>query len=133
MSNEAKAVIEAALKAAAVHAPKVGEVWWVDFNPVKGHEQGNKRPAVILSAERWNRGAKLAIVVPVTKTFAPEGSQRATLQVEIKGMKERSVALPFQITTIGWEARGATYSGCDASPEELAEIRLRVAALTGIS
>ncbi len=46
-----------------------GEVWLVDFGEPVGHEQGYRRPAVIVSDDRLNRSrAELAIVIPVTST-----------------------------------------------------------------
>lgn len=46
-----------------------GETWLVDFGEPVGHEQGYRRPAVVLSDDRLNGSrAELAIVVPVTTT-----------------------------------------------------------------
>jgi mRNA interferase MazF len=42
-------------------------VWLVDFGEPVGHEQGYRRPAVIISSDRLNASrAGLVIVVPVT-------------------------------------------------------------------
>jgi mRNA interferase MazF len=47
--------------------PARGEVWMVDFDPVKGHEQGGRRPALVLSVDLFNSGpAELVIVLPIT-------------------------------------------------------------------
>jgi mRNA interferase MazF len=44
-----------------------GEVWLVDLNPVRGHEQAGTRPALVVSADDFNRGAAgLVIIVPMT-------------------------------------------------------------------
>lgn len=44
-----------------------GEVWLVDLNPTRGREQAGTRPAVVVSAEEFNRGpAGLVIIVPMT-------------------------------------------------------------------
>lgn len=41
----------------------------VDFGTPIGHEQGNRRPAVVVSADRMNSSrAGLVIVVPMTRT-----------------------------------------------------------------
>ena len=50
--------------------PSRGEVWLVDLNPVRGHEQeGERRPCLIVSANGFNQGASgLVIVAPITKT-----------------------------------------------------------------
>ena len=50
-------------------APKRGDIWYVDLDPVRGHEQGQTRPALIVSADIFNAGpAELIIVVPLTTT-----------------------------------------------------------------
>lgn len=47
--------------------PRRGELWWVDLGTPMGHEQGGKRPALILSVNPFNRGtADLVVVLPLT-------------------------------------------------------------------
>src|SRR5436190_16630777 len=49
--------------------PKRGEFWLLDLNPIKGHEQGERRPCLIVSANGLNDSPlELVIVVPLTKT-----------------------------------------------------------------
>jgi mRNA interferase MazF len=44
-----------------------GEVWTVDFDPVRGHEQGGLRPALVVSTDSFNAGpAALMVVLPIT-------------------------------------------------------------------
>ncbi len=44
-----------------------GEVWLVDFNPVVGHEQAGRRPALVLSDDQFNASpAGLVAVLPIT-------------------------------------------------------------------
>ncbi len=51
-------------------APRRGEVWFVDLNPTRGHEQGGRRPALIVSVDAFNRGkAGLVFIVPLTTRF----------------------------------------------------------------
>jgi mRNA interferase MazF len=46
-----------------------GEVWLVDLNPTRGHEQAGTRPALVVSADEFNHGpAGLVILVPMTTT-----------------------------------------------------------------
>ena len=48
-------------------APSRGEIWIVDLEPVRGHEQGRTRPALVVSVDSFNAGpAELVIVVPLT-------------------------------------------------------------------
>lgn len=52
---------------ASAAAPARGEVWLVDFNPTRGHEQAGRRPALVLSTDRFNQSlAGLLIVLPLT-------------------------------------------------------------------
>ncbi len=47
--------------------PARGEVWLVDFSPTRGHEQAGRRPALVISVDRFNRGLSgLVMVVPMT-------------------------------------------------------------------
>ena len=47
--------------------PARGEIWLVDFDPTRGHEQAGKRPALVLSADLFNQSpADLVIVLPLT-------------------------------------------------------------------
>lgn len=49
--------------------PRHGEIWMVDFGEPVGHEQGYRRPALVVSADRFNATrAELVIVVPLTRT-----------------------------------------------------------------
>lgn len=49
--------------------PRHGEVWTVDLDPVRGHEQGGARPALVISNDTFNRlFMTLVIVVPFTRT-----------------------------------------------------------------
>ena len=48
-------------------APKRGDIWWVDLNPTRGHEQSGKRPGLVISDDIFNAGpADLVVVLPLT-------------------------------------------------------------------
>lgn len=47
--------------------PLRGEVWMTDFDPVRGHEQAGRRPALVVSVDVFNRSpAERAIMLPIT-------------------------------------------------------------------
>jgi mRNA interferase MazF len=47
--------------------PSRGEIWLVDLNPTRGHEQSGRRPALVVSVDAFNSGpAGLVVVVPAT-------------------------------------------------------------------
>ena len=50
-----------------MHEPSRGEIWMVDLSPTRGREQAGIRPAMILSADLFNRGpADLVVLLPIT-------------------------------------------------------------------
>jgi mRNA interferase MazF len=47
--------------------PMRGEVWMLDLGVPKGHEQGNRRPGLVLSMDTFNYGpADLVVIAPLT-------------------------------------------------------------------
>lgn len=47
--------------------PLRGEVWFVDLNPTKGHEQAGKRSGLIISDDIFNTGpVGLVVILPLT-------------------------------------------------------------------
>jgi mRNA interferase MazF len=43
------------------------EVWLADLNPVIGHEQGGKRPVLIVSVDEFNNSsAEMVTILPIT-------------------------------------------------------------------
>ncbi|MFO0808073.1 MAG: type II toxin-antitoxin system PemK/MazF family toxin [Gemmataceae bacterium] len=54
------------MSTAAAH-PARGEVWLADLDPSFGHEQGGRRPVLIVSVDPFNAGPSgLTVVLPVT-------------------------------------------------------------------
>ena len=51
------------------YIPKQGDIILIDFNPIKGHEQRDKRPTIVLSTSTFNKYTKLAIVCPITSNI----------------------------------------------------------------
>ena len=72
--------------------PRQGQLWLVDFGTPVGHEQGYRRPAVVVSADQMNTSrAGLVIVVPMTRT---RRSLPSHIEVEAQGsgLRETSYA-----------------------------------------
>ena len=52
--------------------PRRGEVWYADLEPVRGREQGGRRPVLVLSVDEFNAGlAELVMAVPFTTRQRP--------------------------------------------------------------
>ena len=43
--------------------PARGEVWSVDLDPVRGHEQAGTRPALVVSVDEFNEGPADLVVI----------------------------------------------------------------------
>lgn len=92
---------------------KRGDIVMVDFNPVKGHEQGNYRPALILNDCLLPSDIK--IVVPIT-------SKEKTFPFEVKldnRTKTQGVILCFQIRTVDLNNRKVKY--VESIPNDILE------------
>jgi mRNA interferase MazF len=48
--------------------PKRGEIYWVDFEPHRGIEQGGRRPGLVVQNDRGNRSAAYTTVAAITST-----------------------------------------------------------------
>lgn len=49
-----------------------GEIYWVEFDPVKGSEQGGLRPALIVQNDVGNRFSPTTVVAAITRTVPPK-------------------------------------------------------------
>lgn len=54
--------------ASSVTEARRGEVWLTDLGEPIGHEQGRRRPALVVSSDAWNRYATTITVLPITRT-----------------------------------------------------------------
>ncbi len=47
--------------------PSRSEIWTVNLNPVRGHEQAGHRPGLVISVDTFNHGpAGLVVIIPIT-------------------------------------------------------------------
>lgn len=88
------------------YIPNRGDIIWMDFDPVLGHEQSGRRPALIISHFEYNKKTRLAIVCPITSK-----TKHYTHEVDFKGKNISGVILADQIRNIDWENRKAEFVG----------------------
>lgn len=103
-----------------------GEVWQVDFEPVRGHEQGRQRPAVVVSADAFNAGpAALVVVCPITTR-----ERRIRFHVPMEppegGLPMRSFVLCDQVRTVSTERLLSRVGRLGTASLEAIEERLRI-------
>lgn len=74
---------------------------WVDFDPVAGHEQAGRRPAVVMSPRDYNALTQLAVVCPITR--AVKGYR---FEVPLPtGLPVHGVVLSDHVRSIDWQSR----------------------------
>ena len=78
-----------------------GEIYWVDFEPKKGREQGGIRPALVIQNDIGNRYSSTTIVAVMTRTV-PEPLYPFMVVVEPheSGLSERSIVNCAQLRTV---------------------------------
>jgi len=85
--------------------PKRGDIVWTNFNPVAGHEQKGKRPALVLSPTPFNKKIMLAMMAPITSRVRGHG-----FEVPIDGEKISGVVMCQQVKMIDFVERGAQFA-----------------------
>jgi mRNA interferase MazF len=108
-------------------APDRGDIVWIDFDPQAGHEQGGRRPALIVSPRSYNRKVGLALLCPIT-------SQRKGYPFETplpKGLKVTGVVLADQVKSVDWHARRAEFC-CKAPTATVLDVIGKAQALLAI-
>lgn len=51
--------------------PRRGELYWVDFDPARGVEQGGRRPALVVQNDRGNQNSSYTVVAAVSSAPLP--------------------------------------------------------------
>jgi|SRR5271157_1317943 len=110
--------------------PVRGEIWDVNLDPVLGHEQGGRRPVLVVSVDQFNQGPSgLVIVVPITSKDKRIRSQVA-IEAGEGGLNTRSFAMCEAVRSVSLERlsgrRGVV------SPETMAKVAYCLQVLLGI-
>ncbi len=85
-----------------------GEIYWVEFDPVKGSEQGGLRPALIVQNDVGNRFSPTTVVAAITRTIPPKPYPFVvTIEPSESGLAERSVINCSQVATIQASGSGS--------------------------
>jgi mRNA interferase MazF len=107
--------------------PDVGDIAWVDLDPVRGTEQAGRRPALVLSDKAYHEVSRRAMVCPITSKMRDWPFDVALPS----GLHTSGVVLVDQLRTIDRHVR--MFDIIEKAPDELlAEVRGRIAALLAI-
>lgn len=77
--------------------PGTGEVWIADLEPVRGSEQGRRRPVVIFQNPALTAHTRTFLAIPLTTNMARQGTVGTCfLAAGDGGLPADSIALAFQ-------------------------------------
>ncbi|OFW01937.1 MAG: mRNA-degrading endonuclease [Acidobacteria bacterium RIFCSPLOWO2_12_FULL_59_11] len=89
------------------YVPRRGDVVWLSFPPPAGHEQRERRPALVLSPAAYNGKVGLALFCPITSQ-----SKGYPFEVVLPASPAvNGVVLSDQVKSLDWRARHAEYAG----------------------
>lgn len=79
-----------------------GDLWWADLNPTRGHEQGGRRPVVVVSQDVFNERSGTVIVMAITSQPQRAGFP-LTLLLNSTALPQQSWVKISQIRTLAVE------------------------------
>ena len=109
-----------------VYVPDSGDLVWLTLDPQAGHEQGGRRPALVLSPRIYNLKSGLALVCPITNQ-----AKGYPFEVSVpSGCGVTGVVLADQLKSLDWKARQAAKIG-RLPADALQDVLARLAPLLG--
>ena len=86
------------------YVPEAGHIVMMDFDPQVGREQAKRRPALILTDQRYNRASGLAVVCPLTSKRKPYPFALPITLDRVEG-----AVLVDQLKSMDWAGRKAEF------------------------
>ena len=106
--------------------PSRGEVWLVNLDPTKGHEQAGRRPGLVVSVDLFNHGpAGLVVMLPISKV-----AKGVPFHIEVSppegGLKQRSFVKCEDVRSVAKERLLRRYGAVSPHTMDVIEDRLRI-------
>jgi mRNA interferase MazF len=108
------------------YVPETGDIVMLDFDPQVGREQAKRRPALVLTDQRYNRASGLAVVCPLTSKRKPYPFALPITVGEVEG-----AVLVDQLKSLDWSGRNAKFHS-KAEPGLVSKVRQYIAVLLGL-
>ena len=108
------------------------QVWWADLDPIEGHEQGGRRPVLIVSSlfQLQLTRFSLATVLPLTTRQRPGWEHHRPLQLPGQPM---SYVVTEQIRTLTSTRISGKAPLAVLAPQQIADIRPALAAMIDLA
>ncbi|MGA2373143.1 MAG: type II toxin-antitoxin system PemK/MazF family toxin [Candidatus Korobacteraceae bacterium] len=108
------------------YVPDAGDIVMMDFDPQVGREQAKRRPALVLTDQRYNRASGLAVVCPLTSKRKPYPFALPITVAEVEG-----AVLVDQLKSMDWAGRNTKFHS-RVEPALIGKVRQYLAVLLGI-
>jgi mRNA interferase MazF len=108
------------------YIPETGDIVMMDFDPQVGREQAKRRPALVITDQRYNRASGLAVVCPLTSKRKPYPFAFPITLDRIEG-----AVLVDQLKSMDWSGRNAKFHS-RAPAALLTNVRQYIAVLLGL-
>ena len=108
------------------YVPEAGDIVMLDFDPQVGREQTKRRPALVLTDQRYNRASGLAVVCPLTSKRKPYPFALPITVGEVEG-----AVLVDQLKSLDWLGRSAKFHS-KAQPALVSKVRQYIAVLLAL-
>ena len=109
-----------------LYVPEAGDIVMLDFDPQVGREQAKRRPALVLTDQRYNRASGLAVVCPLTSKRKPYPFALPITVDEVEG-----AVLVDQLKSLDWLGRSAKFHS-KAEPGLVSKVRQYIAVLLAL-
>jgi mRNA interferase MazF len=110
----------------AAYVPEAGDVVWLDFDPQAGREQAKRRPALVLTDQKYNRASGLVVVCPLTSKRKPYPFALPIVVNNVEG-----AVLVDHLKSVDWKARDVAFHS-KADPALVGKVRGYIAVLLRI-
>ena len=108
------------------YVPEAGDIVMLDVDPQVGREQAKRRPALVLTDQRYNRAGGLAVVCPLTSKRKPYPFALPIRVGEVEG-----AVLVDQLKSLDWLGRSAKFHS-KAEPALVSKVRQYIAVLLAL-
>lgn len=106
--------------------PVRGEIWMIDLDPTRGHEQAGNRPGLVVSADAFNAGAAgLVIILPLTTKHKGVRSHVPVAPPE-GGLRQPSFIKCEDVRSVAIERLSRRLGSVTPTTMEAVELRLRI-------
>src|SRR5205823_12163051 len=86
------------------YVPESGDIVILDFDPQAGREQAKRRPALVITDQRYNHASGLAVVCPLTSKRKPYPFALPLTLDRVEG-----AVLVDQLKSLDWSSRRAEF------------------------